>query len=174
MAEAGNRPDLKRGPPVDERDQETQREGANRFSQICAAIVHAQGKRALLPIGGRQNRQRLRVKTSSSSAPSAMKISKTGKLEAALSPRQLRPIIPRQSPKKFRRLARSAKNPEGKLATPAINVRAEARAPACARLKPNAVVISGKITAMTPLKRCSNHMGRGVRREPAPGCNRRR
>ena len=55
----------------------------------------------------------------------------------------------------FRRFARSAKKPEGKLATPAIKVRAEASAPACARLKPNEVVISGKITAMTPLKRCS-------------------
>ena len=66
MARPGNRPDLKRGPPVDERDQETQREGPNHFSQICAAIVHAQGKSALLPIRGRENRQRLRVKTSSS------------------------------------------------------------------------------------------------------------
>lgn len=85
-----------------------------------------------------------------------MKISSTGKLQAALRPRQPKPIMPRQRPKKrFRRFARSARNPEGKLATPAINVRAEARAPACARLKPNAVVISGKITAMTALKRCS-------------------
>src|ERR687892_1006284 len=85
-----------------------------------------------------------------------MKISKMGKLEAALMPRQPRPIIPRQRPKRrFRRLARSAKNPEGKLATPAINVRADASAPACARLNPNEVVISGRITAITPLKRCS-------------------
>src|ERR687892_1156733 len=85
-----------------------------------------------------------------------MKISKTGKLEAALRPRQLRPSMPRQRPRRrLRRLARSAKNPEGKLAAPAINVRAEASAPACARLKPNEVVISGRITAMTPLNRCS-------------------
>src|SRR5262249_24578347 len=88
--------------------------------------------------------------------PSAMKISKAKKLQAALRPRQLRPIIPKQSPKKmFRRLPRSAKNPDGKLAPPAINVRAEARAPACARLNPSEVVISGRITAITPLKRCS-------------------
>src|SRR5262249_24989064 len=85
-----------------------------------------------------------------------MKISKAAKLQAALRPRQLRPIIPKQSPRKrFRRLPRSARNPEGKLAAPAIKVRAEARAPAWARLKPNEVVISGKITATTPLKRCS-------------------
>src|SRR5687768_104454 len=85
-----------------------------------------------------------------------MKISKTGKLQAALRPRQLRPSIPRHRPKRrFRRLARSAKKPDGKLATPAINVRAEASAPACARLKPNEVVISGRMTAITPLNRCS-------------------
>jgi len=50
--QTGNRPDLKRGPPVDKRDQETQRERPNDFSEICAAIVHAQGKSALLPIRG--------------------------------------------------------------------------------------------------------------------------
>ena len=61
-----------------------------------------------------------------------------------------------QSPSKIlRRLARSAKNPDGKLATPAIKVRAEASAPACARLNPNDAVMSGRITAITPLKRCS-------------------
>ena len=66
------------------------------------------------------------------------------------------PIRPMQSPSKIlRRLARSAKKPEGKLATPAIKVRAEASAPACARLSPNDAVMSGKITAITPLKRCS-------------------
>src|SRR5918996_3817634 len=85
-----------------------------------------------------------------------MKISKTGKLQAALRPRQLRPSIPRQRPKRrFRRLEKSEKNPDEKLAAPAINVRAEASAPACARLKPNEAVISGRITAITPLKRCS-------------------
>ena len=56
MAKARNRPDLKRGPPVDERDQETQREWPDDFSQICAAIVHTQRESALLPIRGRQNR----------------------------------------------------------------------------------------------------------------------
>ena len=61
-----------------------------------------------------------------------------------------------QSPRRtLRRLARSAKKPEGKLATPAIKVRAEARAPACARLKPKEAVISGNMTAITPLNRCS-------------------
>lgn len=61
-----------------------------------------------------------------------------------------------QNPSKMlRRLAKSAKKPEGKLASPAIKVRAEAKAPACARLKPSDVVISGKITAITPLNRCS-------------------
>lgn len=36
-----------------------------------------------------------------------------------------------------------------------MNVRADASAPACARLSPNDVVMIGRITAMTALKRCS-------------------
>lgn len=74
----------------------------------------------------------------------------------ALRPSVARPIMPIQSPSKMlRRLAKSAKKPEGKLATPAAKVRAEASVPACARLNPNDAVISGRITAITPLKRCS-------------------
>ena len=85
-----------------------------------------------------------------------MKIIKSGKLEDALKPSAPKPINAVQAPNKtLRRRARSARKPEGKLATPAINVRADASAPACARLSPNAVVIIGKITAMTALKRCS-------------------
>jgi hypothetical protein len=55
----------------------------------------------------------------------------------------------------FRRLARSAKNPEGKLAMPAKSVRAEASAPACAKLNPKELVMIGNTTTTTPLKRCS-------------------
>ncbi len=47
------------------------------------------------------------------------------------------------------------RKPEGKLATPAISVRIDARAPACDRLSPNDAVISGKITLTTALNRCS-------------------
>jgi hypothetical protein len=73
-----------------------------------------------------------------------------------LNPRLASPIMPMQSPsKRLRRLARSAKKPDGKLAAPAIKVRAEANMPACARLSPKEEVISGKMTAMIPLKRCS-------------------
>ena len=73
-----------------------------------------------------------------------------------LSPRLARPIMATQTPSKMlRRRARSAKKPDGKLATPAIKVRAEASAPACAKLKPKDAVISERITAITPLNRCS-------------------
>jgi len=85
-----------------------------------------------------------------------MKIIKSGKLEETLKPSVPKPIIAMHEPnKRLRPRARSARNPEGKLATPAINVRADASPPACARLSPNAVVMIGKITAMTALKRCS-------------------
>src|SRR5437870_781531 len=84
-----------------------------------------------------------------------MKINKTGILQAAFRPRQPRSIISRQRPKRrFRRLARSARKPKGKLAAPYIKVREEERAPACASLNPNEEVISGKMTAITPAKRC--------------------
>ena len=36
-----------------------------------------------------------------------------------------------------------------------MSVRAEASAPACAKLSPNVVVMIGKMTAMTALNRCS-------------------
>lgn len=78
------------------------------------------------------------------------------KLDEALKPSVAMPIKARQMPKKiFRRLARSAKKPDGKLATPAEKVRAEANAPACARLRPKAEVMMGRITTTTALNRCS-------------------
>ena len=85
-----------------------------------------------------------------------MKIIKSGKLEDALKPSAPKPIIAVQAPNdRLRRRARSAKTPEGKLAKPAMKVRADASAPACTRLSPNAVVMIGRITAITALKRCS-------------------
>lgn len=85
-----------------------------------------------------------------------MNIISNGKLDDAPKPKEPKPISVMQNPNsRLRRLARSAKKPDGKLATPAIRVRAEANAPACARLSPKAEVMIGKITAMTALKRCS-------------------
>ena len=85
-----------------------------------------------------------------------MKSISAGKVQAALSPRLAKPIMAMQPPSKiFRRLARSAKNPEGKLAIPAKSVRAEASAPACAKLNPKELVMIGSTTTTTPLKRCS-------------------
>src|SRR6185503_2306398 len=85
-----------------------------------------------------------------------MKTSSAAKVVAALRPRHASPIMPIQRPKRtLRRLARSAKKPDGKLATPAVKVRTEARAPACERVRPREVVIRGNITATTALKRCS-------------------
>jgi hypothetical protein len=61
-----------------------------------------------------------------------------------------------QSPRStLRRNPKSAKNPDGKLAAPAINVRVEANAPAWLKVNPNEEMIKGRITAITPLKRCS-------------------
>ena len=83
-----------------------------------------------------------------------MKIINKGKLETALKPKVASPIIAMQIPSmRLRRVARSAKKPDGKLATPAINVRAEANMPAWASVSPSEAVISGKMTAITPLKR---------------------
>ena len=85
-----------------------------------------------------------------------MKIINREKLDDALKPSAARPIKATQDPnKRLRRRARSANKPEGKLATPAMNVRADAKRPACARLSPNVVVMIGKITTTTALKKCS-------------------
>ncbi len=85
-----------------------------------------------------------------------MKTISSGKLYDALKPNDAKPIKAIQPPSnRLRRLARSARKPEGKLATPAINVRIDARAPACDRLSPNDAVINGKITLTTALNRCS-------------------
>ena len=85
-----------------------------------------------------------------------MKIINSKKFDDALKPTVPKPISATQNPsERLRRLARSAKKPEGKLATPAMSVRAEANAPACAKLSPNVVVMIGKMTAMTALNRCS-------------------
>ena len=85
-----------------------------------------------------------------------MKSISAGNVQAALSPRLAKPIMAMQVPSKmFLRLARSAKKPEGKLATPAKSVRAEASAPACAKLNPKELVMIGNTTTTTPLNRCS-------------------
>src|SRR4029077_19886610 len=78
------------------------------------------------------------------------------KFDETLSPNVAKPIREIQSPSnRFRRPARSARNPDGKLPAPASKVRAEASAPAWAKLKPNDVGMTGNTTTITPLKRCS-------------------
>src|SRR5262245_25077961 len=85
-----------------------------------------------------------------------MKRINNGKLEERPKPSAPNPIKATHEPnKRLRRCARSATKPDGKLATPAMNVRADASAPAWARLNPSAVVMIGRITAITALNRCS-------------------
>ena len=85
-----------------------------------------------------------------------MKNINNGKVDETLKPNDATPIKAMQdASKRFRRRARSAKNPEGKLTTPAKKVRADANAPAWAKLNPRLAVTIGNITTTTALNRCS-------------------